>query len=89
MLQRESQEFIVAKMCRHKEGTSPHVKRMGYSIIDPPYILCVDKEDIIKNLLYACKSVLEHTTDKVDMEVIENEILQLKRILKAMNPFVE
>jgi hypothetical protein len=67
MLQQESQEYIIAKTCRQKERTGLHVKRTAYSIIDPAYVLCIEKEDIIRNLLYACKSVLKHTADKTDI----------------------
>jgi hypothetical protein len=72
---------VVAKTCNCKEKD----KKVTYSFIDDSHGLCIDKKDIISAELEACEHLLKYTVDKVDEEIIKNEIAELKMALDIMH----
>jgi hypothetical protein len=55
-----------------------------YSFVDETsQILFVDKRDVIKNQLEACQRLLPYIS-KIDRELVEKEILELRLVLDLM-----
>jgi hypothetical protein len=55
-----------------------------YSFADETsQILFVDKRDVIKNQLEACQRLLPYIS-KIDRELVEKEILELRLVLDLM-----
>jgi hypothetical protein len=55
-----------------------------YSFVnESSQILFVDKRDVIKNQLEACQRLLPYIS-KIDRELVEKEILELRLVLDLM-----
>ena len=59
-------------------------KKVVYSFAnETSQILFVDKRDVIKNQLEACQRLLPYIS-KIDRELVEKEILELRLVLDLM-----
>jgi hypothetical protein len=64
-------------------------KKVTYSFVDSYHSLCLDKRDIIFEVLNACERLLKYPTeynidDDIEKKAIESEIAYLKMLLDLM-----
>lgn len=70
---------IIAKKCGCKE------KKVRYSFNGAFHFLCLYKKDIILAQSVACERLLIQTTDRIERQIIEDEIAELKMALDLMS----
>ena len=70
----EPQLICEAKIC----GCS-HDK-IVYGVADPVHILCIDKKQLILLQIQACRNLLKHTIDNLELCMIEKEIGELNAL---------
>lgn len=67
------------------EGKEENIRKVTYSFVDAYHTLCLDKKDIIYAELEACEKLLKDVvTDKIDRNVIESEVSQLRMSLDLL-----
>jgi hypothetical protein len=71
---------ITAKTCGSKENG----RKVIYSFVEPFHNLSKDKKDIIISEILACERLRNYARDKLDREVIEAEISDLKMALDLL-----
>jgi hypothetical protein len=71
---------ITAKTCGSKENG----RKVIYSFVEPFHNLSKDKKDIIISEIHACERLTNYARDKLDREVIEAEISDLKMALDLL-----
>jgi hypothetical protein len=67
----EPQLICEAKIC----GCSNN--KIVYGFTEPVHSLCIDKKQLILLQIQACRNLLEQTTDKLELCMIEKEIDEL------------
>jgi predicted HTH transcriptional regulator len=73
--------LLTAKTC---SSACMNAKKVVYSFAnETSQILFVDKRDVIKNQLEACQRLLPYIS-KIDRELVEKEILELRLVLDLM-----
>ncbi len=76
----ETQFIIEAKTCGCKDK-----RNITYSFIESSHNLCIDRKEILLAQLKACERLLKYAKDKIDLEVIQKEISELKLVLDLTN----
>ena len=56
-----------------------------YSFVDDSHGLCIDKKEIISAELQACERLMKYAVDKTDVEIITEEIAELKMALDLLH----
>ena len=79
ILEIESPINIEARTCKFNDKTN-----VTYAIMESNHNLCIDKREITKSQIKACENLSRITSDKNDVNVINNEIFQLKSILNLL-----
>ncbi len=68
----ESQIICEAKIC----GCTNN-KKVVYGFSEPVHSLCIDKKQVILSQIKACLNLLNYTTDKHELDMVEKEMDEL------------
>ena len=74
----ESQSICEAKICG-----CVNKRRIVYSFNEPAHSMCIDRKQLILSQIQACKILLKHTVDKLELCMIEKEIDELNAVYQA------
>ncbi|HKR72479.1 MAG TPA: hypothetical protein VJR94_00055, partial [Candidatus Nitrosocosmicus sp.] len=70
----EPQLICEAKIC----GCSNN--KIVYGFAEPVHSLCIDKRQLILLQIQACRKLLKHTFDNLELRIIEREIDELNAL---------
>jgi len=70
----EPQLICEAKIC----GCSDH--KIVYGFTEPVHSLCIDKKQLILLQIHACRNLLKHTLDILELDMIKKEINELNAL---------
>jgi hypothetical protein len=73
------ENIVIAKTCGCRDNN-----KVTYAFSEAFYTTCMDKKDIIRAEIEACKKLLKYATNQSDKAVVENEIIALTIALDLM-----
>ena len=71
----EPQSICEAKICGCIDK-----RRIVYSFNEPAHNMCIDRKQLILSQIQACKTLLKHTRDKLELCMVEKEIDELNAV---------
>lgn len=71
----EPQLICEAKICGCNNN------KIVYGFTESVHSLCIDKKQLILLQIQACRNLLKHTTEKLELRMIEKEIDELEALI--------